>query len=74
MSRYLVIDFETNGRPCDKVRPMGAFPTQVSVDAFDPATGEVRRLYDSYIQGAESLSDWVCKNTPVTFKKLEKAS
>ena len=47
MQRYLIIDFETNGKTCDKVMPMGAFPTQVSVDAFDPETGEVHHLYDS---------------------------
>ena len=73
MSRYLITNFETNGRPCGMVRPTGAFPTQVSVDACDPATSEVRYLYDPYIQGAESLSEWVCKNTPATFTKLRKA-
>ena len=73
MQRCLVIDFETNGRPCDAERPCGAFPTQVSVDAFDLETGEITHLYDSFIRGAETLSDWVVKNTPVTLKKLAKA-
>ena len=44
--RYLAIDFETNGRPCDRVGPCGAFPTQVSVTAFVPSTGKVLHLYD----------------------------
>ena len=73
MQRCLVIDFETNGRPCDAERPCGAFPTQVSVDAFYLETGEITHLYDSFIQGAETLSDWVVKNTPVTLKKLATA-
>jgi DNA polymerase III alpha subunit (gram-positive type) len=69
--RYLCLDFETNGRPQDWVRPCGAFPTQVSVTAFVPATDEVTQLYDSFIYGAESLSDWVESNTPVRLKLLE---
>ena len=73
MQRCLVIDFETNGRPCDAERPCGAFPTQVSVDAFDLETGEITHLYDSFIRGAETLSEWVVKNTPVSLKKLDKA-
>jgi DNA polymerase III epsilon subunit-like protein len=73
MTRYLCIDFETNGRPNDRVLPCGAFPTQVSVTAYVPATGEVTHLYDSYIRGAQSLSDWVQDNTPVTMHKLEDA-
>ena len=71
--RYLCLDFETNGRPQDRVQPCGAFPTQVSVTAFVPATDEVTQLYDSYIYGAESLSDWVLCNTPVRLKLLETA-
>jgi DNA polymerase III alpha subunit (gram-positive type) len=69
--RFLCLDFETNGRPQDWVRPCGAFPTQVSVTAFVPATDEVAQLYDSYIFGATSLSDWVECNTPVNLKLLE---
>jgi len=69
--RYLAIDFETNGRPCDRVLPCGAFPTQVSVDAFDLDSGEVVHLYDSFIHGARSLSEWVVENTPVTLEILD---
>ena len=71
--RYLAIDFETNGRPNDCVLPLGAFPTQVSIDSFDDDTGEVAHVYDSFIQGARSLSDWVLANTPVTLDKLQNA-
>ena len=71
--RYLCLDFETNGRPQDRVQPCGAFPTQVSVTAFVPATDEVTQLYDSYIYGAESLSDWVVCNTPVCLNRLSSA-
>ncbi len=71
--RYLCLDFETNGRPQDRVNPCGAFPTQVSVTAFVPATDEVTQLYDSYIFGASSLSAWVELNTPVTLKVLATA-
>ncbi len=71
--RYLCLDFETNGRPQDCVRPCGAFPTQVSVTAFVPATDEVTQLYDSYIFGAQSLSEWVEFNTPVRLELLAKA-
>ena len=63
--RYLAIDFETNGKPNERLQPCGAFPTQVSVDAFVPETGDILHLYDSFIHGAESLSDWVRANTPV---------
>ena len=71
--RYLAIDFETNGRPCDRVLPCGAYPTQVSVSAFVPASGEVLHLYDSFIHGARSLTDWVLENTPVTLELLQNA-
>jgi DNA polymerase III epsilon subunit-like protein len=71
--RYLAIDFETNGRPNDRVLPLGAFPTQVSVDAYDPDTGKMEHLYDSYIAGARSLSDWVLAHTLVTLDKLKGA-
>ena len=68
--RYLAIDFETNGRPNDCVLPCGAYPTQVSVTAFVPSSGEVTHLYDSFIRGARSLSDWVVEHTPVTLDVL----
>ena len=68
--RYLAIDFETNGRPNDCVLPCGAYPTQVSVTAFVPSSGEVIHLYDSFIHGARSLSDWVVEHTPVTLDVL----
>ena len=71
--RFLALDFETNGKPNDRLRPCGAFPTQVSVDAFVPETNEVVHLYDSFIHGAEDLSDWVLANTPVTHDLLEVA-
>jgi DNA polymerase III epsilon subunit-like protein len=71
--RYLAIDFETNGRPNDYVLPCGAFPTQVSVTAFVPASGEIVHLHDSLIHGAQSLTDWVIQNTPVTLERLQNA-
>jgi DNA polymerase III alpha subunit (gram-positive type) len=71
--RFLALDFETNGRSSDDVLPCGGFPTQVSVTACVPATGDVLHLYNSYIRGAKSLSDWVCKNTSVTLELLENA-
>ena len=71
--RYLAIDFETNGRPHDRVYPCGAFPTQVSVTAFEPASGQITHLYDTYIRGARSLTRWVMDNTPVSFRILEHA-
>jgi DNA polymerase III epsilon subunit-like protein len=71
--RYLAIDFETNGRPNDYVLPCGAYPTQVSVTAFVPASGEIVHLYDSLIHGARSLTDWVIQNTPVRLELLQNA-
>ena len=71
--RYLCIDFETNGLPHERLRPCAAFPTQVSVDVFDPAANEVIHLYDSFICGAVDLSEWVLTNTPVTRDLLAKA-
>jgi len=71
--RYLAIDFETNGREADPVLPCGAYPTQVSVTAFVPDVGEIVHLYDSYIRGAETLSDWVTQNTPMRLELLADA-
>ena len=71
--KYIIIDFETNGKPCDRVLPKGGYPTQVSVEGFDPLTGEVTHLYDSFVRGALSLSQWVQDNTPVTLEKLKDA-
>ncbi len=71
--RFLALDFETNGLPCDKLLPCGAFPTQVSVDAFVPSTGEVVHLHDSFIRGAVDVSPWVLKHTPVTLELLDRA-
>ena len=71
--KYLIIDFETNGRPCDRVFPKGGYPTQVSVEGYDPLTGEVTHLYDSYVRGARSMSQWVQDNTSVTLEKLKEA-
>ena len=71
--RFLALDFETNGLPCDKLRPCGAFPTQVSVDAFVPSTGEIVHLYDSFIRGALDVSPWVLQYTPVTLELLDRA-
>ena len=71
--KYIIVDFETNGRPCDRVLPKGGYPTQVSVEGFDPLTGEVTHLYDSFVRGALSLSQWVQDNTSVTLEKLKDA-
>ena len=71
--KYIIIDFETNGKPGDRVLPKGGFPTQVSVEGFNPLTGEVTHLYDSFVRGAMSLSQWVQDNTPVTLDKLKDA-
>ena len=68
--RYLIIDFETNGLPNDRVLPCGAYPTQVSLDAVCPITREIHHLYDSFIRGATSLTPWVLQNTPVTLELL----
>lgn len=68
--RFLAIDFETNGLSRDEVLPCGAFPTQVSVTAYDPDLDEVAHLYDSYIHGAQSLSPWTLNNTHVTLDLL----
>ena len=71
--RYLVLDFETNGLPNEKwLQPCPAFPTQVSVDAFVPATGEVLHLYDTFIRGALDLTPWVLQHTPVTHELLDR--
>ena len=68
--RFLAIDFETNGLTSDSVLPCGAFPTQVSVTAYDPELDEITHLYDSYIHGAGSLSRWVLENTQVRLDLL----
>ena len=73
MVRYVCLDFETNGFPGEGWYPMpwSSFPIQVSLTAVQD--GEVIHLYDSYIQGAESLSPWVLKNVPITWANLENA-
>jgi DNA polymerase III epsilon subunit-like protein len=71
--RFLAIDFETNGLASDDVLPSGAFPTQVSVHAYDPDKDEIEHLYESYIQGAESLSSWVMENTHIRLELLQDA-
>ena len=72
--RYLAVDFETNGLPQETwLRPCAAFPTQVSVDAYVPSTGEILHLYDSLVHGALDLTAWALANTPVTLEALEKA-
>lgn len=71
--RFLAIDFETNGLASDEVLPCGAFPTQVSVTAYDPDLDVVAHLYDSYINGAQSLSRWVLENTHVTLDHVYQA-
>jgi DNA polymerase III alpha subunit (gram-positive type) len=43
------------------------------VEGFNPLTGEVTHLYDSFVKGAASLSQWVQDNTPVTLEKLTDA-
>ena len=71
--RYVCVDFETNGFPEKNAMllPWSSYPIQVSLSAVE--NGEVIHLYDSYIQGAESVSKWVMDNTNVSFKKLNKA-
>ncbi len=71
--RYLAIDFETNGVPRDKwLMPCPTFLTQVSVDAFVPATGEVVHLHDTFFRGAVDLTEWVVEHTPVTLELLDR--
>ena len=71
--RYLALDFETNGLPQEKwLMPCPAFPTQVSIDAFVPKTGEILHLYDTFIRGAVDLSPWVLEHTPVNHEVLER--
>ena len=73
MVRYVCLDFETNGFAHEGGEPMpwASFPIQVSLTAVED--GEVIHLYDSYIQGAESLSPWVFKNMPISLTNLENA-
>lgn len=71
--RFLAIDFETNGLLSDDVLPCGAFPTQVSVTAYDPDLDQIEHLYDSYINGAQSLSQWVLENTHIRLELLHHA-
>jgi DNA polymerase III epsilon subunit-like protein len=71
--RFLAIDFETNGLLSDDVLPSGAFPTQVSVTAYDPDLDQIEHLYDSYIHGAQSLSQWVLDNTHIRLELLRNA-
>jgi DNA polymerase III epsilon subunit-like protein len=71
--RVLALDFETNGVVSDDVLPCGAFPTQVSVTAYDPETDEITHLYDSYIRGARSLSAWALGNTHIRLELLKDA-
>ena len=74
-TRYVCVDFESNGFPNEKremILPWSSYPTQVSLTAVE--NGEVIHLYDSHIQGAESISNWVMRNTNVSFKKLNKVA
>jgi DNA polymerase III alpha subunit (gram-positive type) len=71
--RFLAIDFETNGLAGASVLPCGAFPTQVSVTAYDPELDEIEHLYDSYIHGAETFSQWALDNTRITLELLQNA-
>ena len=72
-TRYVCVDFETNGFPEKDWLPLpwSSYPIQVSLTAVE--NGEVIHLYDSYIQGAQSICNWVMRNTNVSFKKLNKA-
>ena len=72
-TRYVCVDFETNGFPEKDCKPMpwSSYPIQVSLTAVE--NGEVVHLYDSYIQGAESFNIWVAKHVPITFKDLSRA-
>ena len=70
MPRFLAIDFETNGLVGDDVLPHGAFPTAVSVTAYDPGIDRVQHLFTSYIHGAETFSEWVQEKGTFTLEVL----
>ena len=61
-TRYVCVDFESNGFPKEKDEMLLPWSSiQVSLTAVE--NGEVIHLYDSYIQGAEPMSNWVMNNT-----------
>ena len=75
-TRYVCLDFETNGFPGNKgappedwTLPWSSYPIQLSVDFVEH--GEVIHAMDAVIRGATQLSPWVRKNVPITLKDME---
>ena len=74
-TRYVCLDFETNGFPGkasapreDWTLPWSSFPIQLSVDFVEH--GDVIHAMDEVIRGATQLSPWVRNNVPVTLKDI----
>ena len=76
VSRYVCIDFETNGFPKkgasrdEWTLPFSSYPIQVSVDIVDD--GVAYHAYDSLIRGATQLAPWVRENVPIALLALQK--
>ena len=68
-TRYVCVDFETNGFPEKNAMllPWSSYPIQVSLTAVE--NGEVIHLYDSYIQGAESHRAYQARRFATTSEK-----
>ena len=74
-TRYVCLDFETNGFPGNKdapkedwTLPWSSYPIQLSVDFVEH--GEVIHAMDAVVRGATGLSPWVRKNVPITLKDI----
>ena len=74
-TRYVCLDFETNGFPGkasapreEWTLPWSSYPIQLSVDFVE--SGEVTHAMDAVIRGATQLAPWVRKNVPITLKDI----
>ena len=74
VSRYVCVDFETNGFPKkgasrdEWTLPFSSYPIQISVDIVED--GVARHAYDSLIRGATQLAPWVHENVPISLSAL----
>ena len=77
MTRYVVLDFETNGlrgpedaHKRDWPLPFANYPIQLSVEIVED--GAVSHAFDSWIKGAKQLSAWTREHVPVTMEELQR--
>ena len=77
MTRYVVLDFETNGLrgaedapKRDWPLPFANSPIQVPVEIVED--GAISHAFDSWIKGAKQLSAWTREHVPVSMEELQR--